>query len=130
MFPENLIVSAKGTFKQGLAVRLKFEMSKKNNYDYTVFLNDEGIAKVSKSELLRSFGEDRRLFGMDYREPLEFFTGCIEAHVLSKEEIERAINASNIFKHYNYPSDYLNNLQRALIINPESNCSANVEQII
>jgi hypothetical protein len=129
MIPEKVIVTAKGEFKPGLAVRLKFGMSRKNDYIYTAFLDSEGVANVPVNELLRSFSEDQKLFLMDFCDPREFFTGHIEAHVLSKEEIEKSISAIDTFKHYDYPSNHLENLKRALVSNAESKCVISVEQI-
>ena len=129
MFPNKVIVTAKGEFKPGLAIRLKFGMSKKNDYSYIAFLDSEGIAKVTKDELLRDFDESQKLFGMDYCNPREYFTGRIETHVLSKEEIERAISACGTFKNCAYPPNHLANLKIALLSNAENKCVVSVEQV-
>jgi hypothetical protein len=129
MIPAKVIIKANGQFKSGLAVRLNFEMSKRNNYRYTAFLNNEGIAEIAGSELLREFDETRKLFGMDYCDPREFLTGQIEAHILSKDEIEKSISAIGIFKNFNYPPNYLENLKKALVSNEGSKCVINVEQV-
>ncbi len=129
MLPENVIVTAKGEFKPGLAVGLKFGMSKKNDYSYIVFLDSKGTAKIAKDELLREFDESQKLFGMDYCNPREFFTGRIETHVLSKDEIERAISAYGTFKNYSYPPNHLNNLKIAQTSNAGNDCVISVEQV-
>gem|GEM_PF-6809997 len=130
MIPEKIVVRATGDYKPGQAVLLRFAMSRKNPYDYIVFLDEHGTANATKDELLRSFDEDRKLFGMDYCDPRQFLTGQIEAHLLSGEEVQGTLRAYDKFKsHYAYPADYLDNLKRALTINPESKCTVTVEQI-
>ena len=131
MIPGKVIVTAKGDFKPGLMVWLRFGMSRKDDYYYTLFLDDKGSAQVERDKLLRSFDSDRKMFGMDCMNPREFFTGQVEAHVLSKEEIEGAIRAYDKFKrHHNYPLDYLDKLKAALTINTQSKCAISVEQIV
>jgi hypothetical protein len=67
---------------------------------------------------------------MDFKDPRVVFTGQIEAHVWNKDEVERAIKGYDKFKpHWKYPSDYLDNLKKALTSNAESECVINVEQI-
>lgn len=130
MIPEKVIVTAKGEFKPGLAVVLHFKTSEKNDYHYTVFLDNEGKAEIEKRELLREFDETRNLFLMDFKDPRAVFTGQIEPHIWSKDEVERAINTYDKFKAvYKYSPDYLDNLKRALTSNAESKCVINVEQI-
>ena len=130
MIPEKIIITAKGEFMAGLAVSLKFGMGRKNDYYYIVFLDGDGKAQVGKDELLRSFDQSRKIFGMDYCDAREFLTGQIEAHVLSKEEIEGAISGYNKFKRYAiYPPKYLDNLKTAPTINLGNSCVINVEQI-
>ena len=116
IIPEKVIVTASGDFKCGLAVRLKFSMSKKNDYFFTAFLDERGKAEISKTELLRSFDADRNLFLMDYIDPRAAFTGQITAHVLNKAEITKSINARGMFKKYPYPENYFENLKTALAI--------------
>jgi hypothetical protein len=72
MIPEKFAITAEGKFKPGLAVRLRIKMSEKNDFNYVVFLNDNGYAQVTIKELLRSFDEDRKLFLMDYKDPRSF----------------------------------------------------------
>ena len=93
MFPEKIIITAKGEFKAGLAICLKFGMNQKNDYHYITFVNGEGRVEIGESELLKTFDETRNLFLMDYKDPREHFTGRIEAHVLDKTEIAVAITS-------------------------------------
>jgi hypothetical protein len=130
MIPEKVIVTAIGNFRSGLAICLKFSMSKKNDYYYIVFLNEEGKAEINTGDLLRSFDADRNFFLMDYVDPRAAFTGQIEAHVLSKEEIAKSIDARNIFKKFPYPENYFENLNTALVIAPdEGKVTISVEKI-
>jgi hypothetical protein len=127
MIPTKIIVTAIGEFKPGLAVILKFGMSQKNDYHYIVFLGDDGKAQVGADELLREFDQTRNFFLMDFKNPREFFNGHIEARFLKKEEIEKAI--TGMFKYYDYPQNYLENLKRAITVNHESKCTVAVEKI-
>ena len=129
MIPEKFIVTAEGKFKPGLAVLLRFKMSEKNNYYYFVFLDDKGQAVVGIDELLKSFDQDRNFFLMDYSNPRFVFTGQVEAHVETTEEIEGAIREREKYKgHFNYPPNYLENLKKALSANAESNCTVKISQ--
>jgi len=130
MLPRKIIVRVTGDFRPGMVIGLRFGMSRKNDFYYRLYLDEDGQAQVERDELLRAFDEDRNMFLMDYAEPRAFFSGEIEAHVLTKEEIEAAIRAYDTFKiHWDYPPDYLSNLRKALTINPESRCILSVEQI-
>jgi hypothetical protein len=130
--PGKVLIKAQGPVKAGLGVRLRFEMSKKNHYYYDAYLDEKGVAEVSRSQLLREFDKARELFIMDYMNPRAVFTGTIHAHVLSKDEIEKGIEAYNTFgKNYQYPTAYLETLKHALNVNLEcgSRCSVSIVQV-
>jgi hypothetical protein len=127
LFPNSVIIAANGSFKPGLAIRLRFAMSGRNDFYYTAFLDDNGMAKVGRDELLRSFDAGRNLFIMDYCDPRAVFTGQITSHVLTGKEITKAIEARGIFKKYPYPNNYFENLKLALTANPDD---ARVEILI
>lgn len=130
MIPETVILRATGDLKCGLAVRLRFSMSKKNDFYYTVFLDAKGQAEVSRGELLRSFDADRNFFLMDYCDPRILFSGQITAHVLTSGEIAKAIQARDMFKKFPYPENYFENLKLALTASPDDGKVAiGVEQI-
>ncbi|SRR6266478_7259488 len=130
MIPKKINVMAKGNYKSGLAVILRFQMKKKNDFYYTVFLDERGEARVEENELLRSFDQDRNLFLMDYVDPRTMFNGQIEARILTRKEIETTIREHETYKlHVSYPPDYLAKLKAALRVNLECNCTLTVEQI-
>lgn len=98
-----------------LAVSIHFEMSKKNNFSYTTFVGEDGIARVSGEELLKTFDETRFLFLMDYVEPRSNFTGSITARVLSNSDLLRAIRAFERFHgKVQVPTDYEKDLRAAV----------------
>ena len=135
-FPKKVIVKAKGEFKPGLAIQLKFRMRQKSDYYYTVFLNSDGEAYVFQSELLEKFDQDRRIFGMDYSDPFTSFTNQIEPHILTKEEIEKMLTgheSDKKIKRYSkgliFPDGYWKNLRNALQSNVGIDCVINVKII-
>ena len=130
MIPTKLIVTARGEFEPGLAVLLRFKMIQKNDYSVITFLAHDGRRELTRNELIRQFDETARFSMMDYVNARGGFIGMVEAHVLSKEEIESALRAYEMFKsHLEYPPDYLRCLRHALDVNPKSRCTVTVEQI-
>ena len=77
------------------------------------------------------FGElDRigKLALMGSIQPLEDFTGKIEAEALTEAEIHGAIrDYSRHAGEWNFPPNYLKNLEKALSINPKSDCIVGIE---
>jgi hypothetical protein len=89
-------------------------MKRKNSFHYTVFVNASGTVEVSGSELLNTFEEDRAVFLMDYADPRTGFTGRISAKVLGAVELERAVQALEMFRgKVSFPSGYEVNLRAA-----------------
>ena len=130
MIPQKVIVTASGEFQPGVAVNLQFKASAKNDFNYIVFLNNEGRGEIQRSELLQDFDQARHFFVMDYNDPRIVFTGVIDARILSKKEVEDAIVAYNNFNpHWKYRPGYLDDLKRALFSNAKSRCAVNVEQV-
>jgi hypothetical protein len=113
-FPQSIKVNLLPNDTEGLAVNLCFEASKKNNFNYILFVDSNGRAEASGNELLRTFDEDRQMFLMDYEDPRLVFTGNISAKVLSKGEIDQAVSALSIYRTVcKYPANYEANLTRA-----------------
>ncbi len=136
MIPDKIKIKASGEFRTGLAIQLKFKMRKKNDYYYSVFLDETGCAEIKMDELLSSFDQDRHLFLMDYKDPRTEFTGVIEPHVLTKEEIAAQLRGheqdKKIPKYINqlvFPPRYWENLEKALTINVPCNCTITVDFI-
>ncbi len=99
----------------GIAIGVYFEMGKKNNFGYTVFVDAGGIARIHIEEFLRTFDETRFLFLMDYVDPRSNFTGRVTAKVLSMSDLQRALRAFQAFDgKVPFPADYRKNLKAAI----------------
>jgi hypothetical protein len=120
-FPNEVVVRVAPPRAEGLAVALRFEMSRKNAYSYIVFVGATGVASVSGDELLRWFDQELDMFMMDYVDARTHFTGSITARVLSNEELARAIDASNLFERYRqYPQGYGSRLAAAAALGQDA----------
>jgi len=96
-----------------LAVRIRFGMSKKNDFYYVIFVDANGNAKVSAEELSQ-FDETRSVFLMDYVDPRSSFDGRITADVLSDLDLQREIAAFELFRGtVAFPKGYERNLGNA-----------------
>ena len=114
-FPRKVGVRVRPTAREGLAVALSFESSRKNHFHYTLFVDRDGFAEVSAEELLRTFDEDRSIFMMDYDDPRLVFTGRITATVMSTCELERALGAFDLYRGgFSFPIGYEDNLRLAI----------------
>lgn len=132
MLPSKVILKATGKFQPGIAIALSFGMARKNAFHYTAFLGENGAAEIGREELLRAFNEDRKLFIMDYGEPNSDFAGDITGHILTTDEIERRIEGYAKFsKNYQFPSKYLDNLNKALTANVGCGptCTVSIRQV-
>jgi hypothetical protein len=114
-FPTRVQVRVNHPSPEGMAVDLRFEMRRKNAFDYIVFLDAQGVAEVSGEELLRAFDEERFAFLMDYADPRSDFTGHIVARALPPQEVESALKAFRMYRgHLAYPEGYEKKLLDAL----------------
>lgn len=114
-FPASITVHVVPNPANGLAVLICFEMSKKNNSNYTIFVGIDGVATIRSEELLKWFDETRILFLMDYVNPRSNFTGRITAKVLSNSDLLRAIEAFEMWHgKVQLPTDYEPNLRAAV----------------
>ena len=127
--PKYLLVAAAGNFEPGLAVGLRFGMKSKNSFFLIFFIYDKALT-LSQEELLNEFDQVRNLFVMDYADPRKAFDGNIECDALTAAEIRAAIKAyhqyANVLK---FPPGYLQNLEKALEINPRSDCIVAFEKL-
>jgi hypothetical protein len=125
--PRYIFIAAAGEFESGLAIGLRFELKQKRSISFIVFMQFSPITFTG--EYL--FGElDRigRLALMGATQPSEDFTGNIEAEALTEAEILGAIgNYHRYSASWNFPPNYLNDLEKALEINPKSNCIVGIE---
>src|SRR6185437_12726533 len=113
--PASITVHVAPNPTNGLAVSVCFEMSKKNNFNYPVFVGKDGIATIRADEFLRWFDETRFLFLMDYVNPRTNFTGRITARVLNNSDLLRAIEAFETWHgKVRFPADYESNLRAAV----------------
>jgi len=100
---------------EGLAVLITLEMSRKNRFDYIAFVAEDGVAKVSESDLLKWFNAERSLFAMDYVDPRSAYTGRVFARVLTNSELESAIKSFELYRKYTwYPEGHEGKLRAAL----------------
>jgi hypothetical protein len=114
-FPKQVRVRVDGPFAEGVAVGIRFEMRRKNDFNYTVFLDETGAADVSAAELLKTFDEDRAAFLMDYVDPRTNFTGQVKARVLTDAELRRAVGALEMFRgKIPFPDGYEERLRAAV----------------
>jgi hypothetical protein len=114
-FPSNVAVRVRPAGQDGLAVSVCFESQRKNHFYYPLFVNRDGFAEVSGDELLRTFDETRSMFMMDYDDPRLVFTGRITAVVLSNTDLERALDALDLFRgKCSFPTGYEENLRAAM----------------
>lgn len=124
-FPSKVTVQVTPVPPLGLAVRILFGMSKKNDFSYTIFVGNDGLAEISAEELLTKFDATSSFSLMDYADPRANFSGKITAEVLSNSDLQRAIEAFEMFRGYfKFPADYEQNLRAAVCRgqNPEDYC--------
>ena len=120
--PNYLIVAAAGEFEPGLAVRIKFGMRRKKHFSFIAFIFESPIT-LTKAALLEKFDQIRNTFLTDYADPRGDFNGEIEVETLSRAKIHAAIkNCHDYGNEMSFPIGYLQSLEAALRINPESDC--------
>ncbi len=114
-FPSHVVVKVLPACPEGLAVRLMFEMSEKNHFNYTVFVGSESVADVSGVELLRSFDDTRNIYIMDYNDPRLCFTGKIKGKILSHSDLKKKLEMYERFVDvYPLRADFKDKLRAAL----------------
>jgi hypothetical protein len=112
----------------GVLITARFGVTHKNAYSF-IFgpTNDEGVAELSKSEIIESADKELELAMMDFN-PLEgAFNGIITLRPMSREDIERAIDAYDFYKESaEYPKGYRQTLQQAL----EAGVLSRIEKVV
>jgi hypothetical protein len=127
--PEYLIVAAAGEFEPGLAVGLRFGMKQMNDFLCVVFIYERPVT-LTKATLLEQFDQIWNLFPMDYADPRQAFDGEIDVHALTTEEIHAAIKEYHACVDVlSFPTRYLSCLEKALQINPKSDCLVACEKL-
>lgn len=115
--PERLQVRllADGTPVKGMFVRVTIKTTRKNDFVLGFGPSDEeGMLQISRAQLLREAEKERRLFVMDYGHPEADFAGEISVRALSREDLQRAIVAYDLYQGVSpYAPEYAENLQEA-----------------
>lgn len=113
--PNSIVVRVLPRPVEGVAVCLTLEMTVKNDFNYTIFLDHTGIIELGVSELVQAFDWTREFFVMDYSDPRTHFDGKISARVLSDSELAHAMTAFENFNgKYPFPENYEKNLRAAI----------------
>ena len=90
-------------------------MREKNAFSYLVFLDSHGDAEISGEELLRAFDEERNIFIMDYIDPRIGYTGKMDCRMLDPNELQRALDAFQMFRgKMSFPANYEEHLRAEL----------------
>lgn len=110
-----VIVTSDQNPREGVLIKLMLGMIRKNSYSYILGpTNSEGKAQIQKCELLSQADKSLELALMDYL-PLESgYTGEIEAKVMNKKDIDKAIEAYEIYGPCKYPERYIEILKHAI----------------
>lgn len=109
-----LRVDVDGLDLAGRAVRVRFHMARKNDFNAIVFLDAQGRAEVEGAVLAREFAADRTTSPMDFVSPAGGFTGRVTAAVMTRDEIGRALAAYELYKGGPpFPAGYLERLRSA-----------------
>ncbi len=120
-FPSRVVVRmVNGSFTDGNAVMLHFEMDVRNDYYYIVFVNANGLAEVSSAELLQWFDQDIAASPMEYVNPRGGFTR-VTARLMTAAEVQGALDAYRLFencKAFVFPPHYDQKLKAAFACAP------------
>lgn len=120
--------SLDGQPAEGILISARFGVTHKNAYFFLLGpTSNEGIAVLSKDEIIKKAKKELELAIMDYV-PLESaFNGDITLKPMSREDIEKAIDAYNIYKEYAAcTKGYRQSLQQAL----ENNVLSKIESVV
>lgn len=105
MFPNKItikIVNTENKPLRNIAVKIEIFAKHKNNYNLIPPIsNEQGVIEVSQRWLIESIERDQSLFVMDYASNLDDCHPKIEVTVMSKNEIEKAMYARNLFSEEN-----------------------------
>ena len=128
--PDRIICQAQveGKPVEGVLVIARFGVVHKNPYSIVFGPTDqEGIAVITKPEILKQAQEELKIALMDFT-PLEgAFNGTITLKMMSKEDIENAIKAYNIYKGFSkFPIGYEHLLKNAL----EKDVLSKISQVV
>jgi len=108
-------ISAAGEPVPGMLASARIETNFKSDFYVVIGPTDkDGNASVTREEMLDQALECSKLFVMDYGHPETSASGRIEISVKLLPDIERALEAYEMFhQHTRYPDGYKDNLNRA-----------------
>jgi len=112
LFPNRIIVECNQAGVGGLAVSLQFPCKHKNDFSYTIFLDESGHARLTGEEILRCFDLHREVFLMDYEDPRTAWDGRVLAHAMSGAELASALIA---FAMYRDVAEYADGYETSLL---------------
>ncbi len=125
--PKYIFIAAAGEFEFGLAIGLRFGIKRNKFISFIIFMQHSPM-KFTGEYLFGELDRIGKLALMGSTQPSEDFTGKIEAEALTEAEILGAIGDYHRYAgSWNFPPDYLKNLEKALSINPKSDCIVGIE---
>jgi hypothetical protein len=120
--PKHLLVAAAGKFEPGLAIGMRFKLKGGNSLFFIEFIYGKPLA-FKREQFLRTFDQIEFLALPIHHDLRKAFNGKIEVEALTEVEIRAAIeHYHKCAAFWQFPSDYLKNLERALEINTRSDC--------
>ncbi len=96
--PNTIYIDVEGPEVSGLLIGLTFPTSFKNQFHYSVFLDESGHAVVTHELLLNSFDESLRLALMDHGDPREVIEGNVIAEVKNVSDLRSALSAYYVYE--------------------------------
>ena len=116
------MVAVAGEFEPGLAIGIRFKLKRGKSLFFIEFMYRKPLV-FKREQLLRTFDRIEKLALPVRHDLCKAFSGVIEIEALTEAEIHIAIeNYHSCADVWQFPHDYLKNLERALKINPKSNC--------
>ena len=120
--PQHLFVAAAGEFEPGLAIGIRFKLKGGESLFFIVFMYGKTLA-FTREQLFRTLDRIETLALPARLNLRQEFNGEIEVEPLTEGEIHTAIaNYRSCANSWQFPPDYLQCLERALAINPKSDC--------
>jgi hypothetical protein len=108
--------SADGVGIKGILIEARFGVSCKNVYTMIIGPTDnEGFVEITHQKIIEDANKQLDLALMDYQAIEDVFTGVVVLNIMTKGELQRAIDAYELFKnYYTYRSNYEENLHQAI----------------
>jgi hypothetical protein len=117
MLPNEIVVVVKRNAipVSGMFVLCALRSMHKNDFKLVFGPTDSaGRLRVSREDLLREGGNEKRLFPMDYGDVETDFSGELKVTPMNREALSRALAAYSMFNKVSpYPTGYEENVRRA-----------------